>query len=110
VDGAGEFHPAKIRFGGAAVIHRLKILHAFSLEPASHFEGCDHGRSGSIRDVRHVSDVIAMSVRNENEIGRDALYVDFAGERIRRDERIEEEGLAASLDSETGVAVVGEFH
>ena len=41
---------------------------------------------------------------------RHALEVDRLRERIRRDERIEEQRLAGDFNGETSVAEVGEFH
>jgi hypothetical protein len=54
--------------------------------------------------------VIAVAMRNENEISRDFLDVDVFGQRIRTNEWVKEKPLASGFDRKTGVAVVGEFH
>src|SRR4051812_36917931 len=51
-----------------------------------------------------------MAVGDENEIGRDVVDPNLLRERIAFDERIKQEPLAAGLDSEAGVSVIGEFH
>ena len=110
MNGAGEFDAAEIHFGRAAMIHRLDILHAFGFEPGSDFVGSDNRRAGPRGDVDYIRDVIAVTVRDQNEIRRDLFDVDFFRQRIRRNERVEEKRFAAGGDRETGMAVISKFH
>ncbi len=111
MDRGGQLDPAERRRRGAAVIHRLHVFHAFfRLEPVAHLERRDHRRAGALRDLDHIRHVIAVPVRNENEISRHLADIDFFRERIRRNEGIEEQRFAGDFDGETGVAVIGEFH
>jgi hypothetical protein len=110
MNGGGKLDPAEGHFRGATVIHGLDILDPLSFEPGADFVGRDHRRAGAVRDIDHVRDMIAVAVRNENEIRRDFFHVNLFGQRIRGDEWIEEQRFAGGLDGETGVAVVSKFH
>ena len=88
----------------------MDILYAFSLEPGADFVRSNHGRAGAFGDLHNIRDMIAMTVRNEDAIGADLVDIDFFREWVWRNERIEKERLAACLDGETSVAVVGKLH
>ena len=92
------------------MIHSLHVFHALAFEPAADFVWRDDRGTSPAGDLHHVGNVIAVPMREENEIGGYLLDVDLRGEGIRGDEWIEEERLAAGDDGETSVAVVGEFH
>ena len=59
------------------MIHRLYVLDALSLEPVADLEGGDNGGAGAFRDLDHIGDVIAVTVRDEDEIGRDLARCRF---------------------------------
>ena len=98
MDGARQFHPAEIDLGCAAVIHRLDIRYALPFKPAPDLVGSDHGCAGALRDIDHISHMIAMTMRHENKIRGDFIGIDLLREWIGSDEGIEEQCLAAGFN------------
>ena len=110
MDCACEFDSAEIHFRGATVIHRLDVLDPLPFKPGPDFIRSDYRRTGTLSDVDNVGHMIAMTMRHEDEIGRDFGNIDFFRERIGCDEGIEEQHFAAGFHCEAGMAVVSEFH
>ncbi len=72
------------------MVHCLHVLDSLALEPLADLEGRDNSGAGALRDVGHISDVITVTMRDEDEIGRDFPGVDLLRERVGSDEGIEE--------------------
>lgn len=92
------------------MVHALDILEALAFEPAADFVGRDDRRTGPLRDIYDIGYVIAVPVRNENEVSRNFFDIDFFREWVWGDEWIEEERFSAGLDRKTGVPVVSKLH
>src|SRR5216117_2636698 len=101
MDGAGELYPAKIHFCGPSMIHGLNFVSAIGFQPSSDLVRSNDQRTGPPGDVEDVSDMIAMPMRDKNEIRSDLADINSLGERIRRYEGIEEQSFATRFDCET---------
>ena len=105
-----HLYAAERHFGRAARVHALDLLQPLIFKPGTDLERRNHRRASAFCNLNHIRNMIAVPVRDENKIRGDLLDIDLCGERIGRDERVEEERAAAGLDRETSVAVVGKLH
>src|SRR5262245_19536696 len=92
------------------MIERVCFLEPLLAQPADNFEIGNYGGSSAFANLDGIVDMVNMTVRDQDVIGFDRVDLDVFCERIRRNERIKEKGLASDLDGETGMAIVGEFH
>jgi hypothetical protein len=92
------------------MVHCLHVLNPLARKPLADLERRDNSRAGALRDLNHISDVIAVAMRDENEIGSDLFRIDLFRERIGGDEWIKKQCFPASDDGETGVSIIGKFH
>src|SRR5947207_8257972 len=92
------------------MIHGLNVFHSFPFEPATDLVGSDHGCARALRDLDHISHMIAMTMRHENKVRGDFIGIDLLREWIGRNEGIKEQCLVAGFDRKTSMAVVGKFH
>ena len=83
---------------------------ALFVEPGGDFEAGNHERVGASGNFHRIADMVAVPVRNEDEIRRHFFHINVFGERIARNERVEQQGFAANYDRETGVTVVSDLH
>ena len=110
MNGVHEFGAAKIEFETAAVVHRMHSRRALLVEPGGDFIIGNHQRVGAFGDFHRVADVVAVPVRNEDEIRRHCFHVNGLRQRIAGDERVEQQCFAADHDRKTGMTVVNDFH
>ena len=110
VNGVDEFDPAKIKLTTAAVIDRMRFWRALLAQPLRDFKRGDNRDAGPFGDGRGVSQVILMSVRDENVVRLKVLHVNGLGQRIAGDKRVEEQCLVLDLHCKTSVSVICKVH
>ena len=93
MNGIHEFGAAKIELETAAMVQRMHARSALFVEPGGDFEIGNHQRVGAFGDFHRVADVVAVPVRDEDEIRGHLFYVNGFGERIAGNERVEQAGF-----------------
>jgi hypothetical protein len=81
---------------------------ALASEPVRYFEIADDPGSRSLGDGHGIADVVAVAVTDQNEIGFDIVRAGFS-RRIAREKGIDQDFMAAGLQTECRVAVPGQF-
>jgi len=93
VNGVHKFDAAKSELATAAVIERMDFRRAFLVEPGGNLVIGNHRRAGAFGDFHRVTDVVAVPVRNKDEIRRHCFHVNVLGEWIPGDKRVEQSVL-----------------
>jgi hypothetical protein len=86
----GQFEATERKFATAADVKRVRFA-TLPLAVRRNFVIAEHRRAGAFRDCNRIAEMIAMSVRDENEIGLDLIGGDrrewVTGEKWINDER-----------------------
>src|SRR5262249_10146119 len=98
-----QLDAAKRMIETAAVLLAVDLLDALLFEPGRDFVVGDDGRAGAFGDVDGVADVVAVPVRDEDEVGLRLVRGDD-GFRIAGEERINEDVIASRLERHGGVS------
>ena len=91
MNGVDEFGAAKIELETAAMVQRMHARRALFVEPGGNLEVGNHQRVGAFGDFHRVADVVAVPVRNENEIRRHFFYVNGFRQWIAGNKRVEKQ-------------------
>src|SRR6516165_10239227 len=101
--GECQLDSAKRKSMSAAVLLAVNLGDSLGLKPFTDLVvGDDHG-SGPASDINGITHVIAMTVRNQNEVGGNIGRLDRR-RRIAGQERIDQDILAVRFQENTGVA------
>src|SRR5262245_16592122 len=98
-----QLHPAERMPKAAAVLLAVDLLDTLLLQPEADFVIRDRRAAGTARDGNGVADVIAVAVRDENEVGRHRVRF-LCCRGVAGQERIDEDVTAVALEQQTGVA------
>src|SRR5262249_41306130 len=102
VEGERELAVAEGKLVPAAVLHPMSLDLLFA-EPLADLEVADDGRTAALGDGNGIADMIAVAVRDENEIRRKLIglrrRLGVAGE-----ERVKQELLPVALDPQARVS------
>src|SRR5260221_4416579 len=110
MDGSSYLDEPESRPGRPAMMQGVEAPDSLFLEPFADLKRCDDCGAGASRDSGDVRNVIAVAMGNENEIGGDFFQIDFSGERILGNKRVEEQSLPSGGDSKTSVSVIAQLH
>ena len=95
MDSIDELDAPKIEGVASAMIERVCLLEALLAQPANNLEIRNNSRASAFANLDGIVDVVEMTVRDQDVIGFNRLDLDVFCERIRRNERIKEKGLAS---------------
>ena len=92
------------------MIQRVSVFDALLAKPDDDFVIGDDRGVGSFGNFDRVGDMVNVTVRNENVVGRDLIDLDVARERIRCNEWVEKERFASDFHQKARMTVVGKLH
>ncbi len=98
-----ELKPTKWEFATAADVKRMGFA-TLSLAIRGNFKIADDGRTCAFRNANRIAKVIAVAMRDKNEIGFDVIGAD-GGNGVAGEERIGEERTFRGLNVPTRVSV-----
>ena len=78
-------------------------MHALLLQPLADLVVGDDRRAGALGDGDGVADVVAVAVRDQDEVGRHLVRLGRR-RRVAGQERVDEQVLAVALDQQAGMA------
>src|SRR5262249_12215168 len=103
VKSEGQLDLAEWEAMGSAVLLAMYLLESLLLKPLGNLEVADDGGPGAAGDGDGVADVVAVAVRDEDEVGGDLVGLDRRLGGVRH-ERIYEHALAVALQRQRGVS------
>ena len=90
-----SFSAAKIKIVAAAVVQRMHTGRALIFKPGGNFKIGNDERLSAFGNFQRITDVVVVTMRNENGIRRHRLDANVFCQRIAGNERVEQEVLAA---------------
>ena len=103
VEGQRQLDPAEGEVVAAAVLLAVDLLHALLLQPLADLVVGDDRRPGALGDGDGVADVVAVAVRDQDEVGRHLVGLGRR-RRVAGQERIDQDVRAVALEQQTGMA------
>ncbi len=106
MDGIDKLDSSEIECLASAVIERVCLLDSLLAKPNDDLEVGNDGRPRAFGDFDRIIDVIEVAMGDQDVVRLDGIDLNMAGERVRRNEGIEEKRLPSDLHRETRMAVV----
>ena len=108
--GDGQLDVAKGVGIAAADVLLVNVVDALAVQPVADLEVADAHGTGSLGDGDGVPNVIAMSMRNQDEIRRDSLRIDISWHGwIAGNKRIDQDALPVDLTRKRGMPQPPDF-
>jgi hypothetical protein len=111
VEGVRQRHLHAVDVDRAALVDRVPRVLGDTLagEPASQLDLRDDGAGVPLRERDGVADVVAVAVREQDQVDALGLLLRLGAARVPREERVDVDALAArGVDAERGVPEPGE--
>ncbi len=106
--GDRHLHSPERQIRRAAVVHADRIFHALLGQPQRNLVIANRRRPGALGDFYRVGNMIAVPVRDENEIGLGGVGFDRRRRRVVQ-KRIDQQRVFPGRDRPAGMSQPGEF-
>src|SRR5690348_16637950 len=82
---------SEIQFNFSSVVHAISIFQTLFFQPIANFKVRNENCIASFSNLNSITHMVAMSVGDQDKIGRDFICSDMHGDWISGNERIKEQ-------------------